>query len=178
MRHLELPDQLPSDHPTMIYMVGLPGSGKSTIVQQLMQKYDLQCVSGDQLKWMVYGKQFDATLEKDMLLTKHYRMLLFLLDKHSIVVDDCHLDTEYRDTLRNIAAHCSAHCRSIVMDTPLEECIRRDLQRKAEGGAYVGEEVITRMYNDHLSSGYPEEIYIPVTDTEKIPRTIPYLEGI
>lgn len=66
---------------------------------------------------------------------------------YSVVADATNLGG-WEDTLREIASWHDAQVKVEFLDTPLQECIKRDHERPSE--ERVGARVIRHMYNDFL----------------------------
>lgn len=138
----------------IIIMQGLPGSGKSTLAKELLGKGgNLVRINKDLLRTMLH---FDKWHFKNESLTKHVARMLakdFLSRNVSVIIDDTNLNPGTVQGWVDIAKEFDAKIEYHKLDTPIEECIRRDNKRKEEGQRYVGKTVIQKMamqYFDYL----------------------------
>lgn len=141
---------------TIFVMIGIPGSGKSTYANELLERngWPLVRINRDDLRNMFslsqrrnYCQQ-GSTLEKFIFDTK-FKLLKNCIDNGmNVILDDTHVTS---DNVKKI--HKFARERGdilvieIHMNTPVEECIERDSKR--EGFARVGEEVIRNFAKKH-----------------------------
>lgn len=127
--------------------VGLPGSGKSTWAREwvLEDPANRSRVNRDDLRTMLRGKLVwgDPDLERQVTLAQHATIRALLASGISVVSDDTNLKPPHLYQLLLIAQECGAEVSIHRMDTPVEECIRRDALRPPE--QRVGAEVIRRM---------------------------------
>lgn len=112
----------------VIWLTGLPASGKSTIANLLKNYYEKQNLSADILD----GDEIRKTLSKDLGFSpedrkEHNRRVIFvakLLSKNGIITI-VPLISPYRTT-REMARKEIPNFVEIFVKTSLEECIRRD----------------------------------------------------
>ena len=132
----------------VIILKGLPASGKSTIAKELVAKsgYNYQRINKDDLRHMLHDSQWSKNNEKIILKTRDALINLYLSEGKSVIIDDTNFHQPHIDTIKSIAEKYGAECEVRFIDTPLEECIARDLKRPNS----VGKDVIMRMYNQYL----------------------------
>lgn len=131
----------------LILTVGLPGSGKSTWAREWVAEDPSRRarVNRDDLRTMLRGKLVwgDRDLEEQVTIVQHISIRALLLRGISVVVDDTNLNQVTLDTLTSIGQVYGAQVVIQRMDTPVEECIRRDALRPPD--QRVGEQVIRKM---------------------------------
>ena len=130
----------------IIYMLkGLPASGKSTYAESMM---NIKRVSKDDLRAMINQGEYTKENEMFILDVRNYLIERALELGFDVVVDDTNLNPEHEKALHALAeAHRS--CVEVVeINTPVEECIKRDIARSNP----VGEDVIREMAEKH---GFP-----------------------
>ncbi len=130
----------------LLMLKGLPASGKSTYAKELVEKQDYYRVNKDDLRAMVHSGRWGKEREKFIL---HWRDTIVkdsLGGLKNVVVDDTNFAPKHEITLRAIAEVYGAKFEVKFFDTPIEECIKRDLARPNS----VGEKVIKQMYNQYL----------------------------
>lgn len=146
----------------IIMLKGLPGSGKSTWAKAKCKAdpYYVR-VNKDDLRAMMSGyrpgKDEDLILNwRDLLVTRA------LMIGKSVIVDDTNFHPKHEARLREIAALVQAQklvpieFAIITVDTPLEECLKRDLGRVNP----VGAKVIKQMYREYMQQAAPKPEYI------------------
>ncbi len=124
--------------PTVLWLTGLSGSGKSTISERvyatlLQQNYEVEHLDGDAVR-DVFPKTGFSREER----TAHLKKIGFLaskLQKHDVFVV-CSFISPYEDVRNYIREMCDDFTL-VYVSTPLEECERRDvkgLYEKARNG--------------------------------------------
>lgn len=139
----------------LLMLKGLPGSGKSTYAKELVRNDDWYRVNKDDLRAMVHDSQWGKEREKFILHWRDEIIKDSLGGLKNVVVDDTNLAPKHEITLRAIAHVYKAEFEVKFFDTPVEECIKRDLARPNS----VGSKVIVDMYNQFLKPG--PAIYTP-----------------
>jgi predicted kinase len=88
--------------PTLIAMVGLPRSGKSTIVRQLSEKHHAPIVKKDDIRLALHGQVYAAPAEPMVrAISKVMIHALFLSGHEWIIADETHYSREARDFVRD-----------------------------------------------------------------------------
>lgn len=131
----------------LVLTVGLPGSGKSTWAKQWVAEDPARRarVNRDDLRTMLRGELVwgDRDLEEQVTAAQRATVRALLEAGISVVVDDTNLNRARRGALISIGQAAGADVVIHQMDTPLEECIRRDALRPPH--QRVGEAVIRRL---------------------------------
>ena len=133
----------------LVLMRGLPGSGKSTKSKELLAEYgNAVRVNRDLLRSMLHCDVWSGKKER---ITKDVaKAIVGSLLLHSalgapekgsgvgvIIIDDCNLGQGTVESWRAVAKGLQAQFEIIRMDTPLEECLRRDALREKPVGRHV-----------------------------------------
>lgn len=145
--------------PKLIMMVGESGSGKSTKARELLEQgqkegRNIVRVNMDNIREMLFGKDssWDVRLKpanaKLTKLIEESAALDALFLDNDVIVDDTNISQKAQNDWRVFAKNRQADLEVIRMDTPFEECIRRDNLRT--GREHVGRAVIERQF---LQSG-------------------------
>jgi len=133
----------------VLILKGLPGSGKSAYAKELMDKEkDWVRVSRDNLRDMLYFKDFHWAKEKMLVrIMKEIIVDLVRIGKN-VIVDNTHLDPSHIEIVHDALVYSGVDTDVEIkfIDTPLDECIARDSLRSDS----VGETVIRKMYEKWL----------------------------
>jgi len=129
----------------LIVLQGLPASGKTTRALELVGM-GYKRVSKDDLRAMLDSGKFSIDNENFILNIQDIIIDYALLHGQKVVVDNTNLAQKHLNRIGTIADLHMVTPLVELMDTPLDECIERDKNRKNS----VGEDVITRMYNRYL----------------------------
>lgn len=131
----------------IIMTKGLPGSGKSTWAKKFVEEHGVKRVNKDDLRAMLDFGKWSKGNEKTIIKVRDEIIHTVLRSGNSIIVDDTNLHPKHEMRLREIASEYKAGFEvQDFTDVPLEECIKRDLQRNRS----VGKDVIVRMHRQFL----------------------------
>lgn len=131
----------------LIMMKGLPGCGKTTEAMRLVKEEGYKRVNKDDLRAMIDCSKHSKENEKNIVEARNLLVIHYLDSGYNVVVDDTNFHESNKDALIEIADNCDAEFEERFIDTPIDECIERDLKR---GDKSVGGDVIFRMYYQYL----------------------------
>ncbi|WP_433369673.1 AAA family ATPase [Actinoplanes sp. CA-142083] len=142
---------------------GLPASGKTTFARKLQPR--VVRVNRDDLRRMLHGERLYTQWSESQVTHAQRAAVEALLRAHAdVIVDDTNLRNktvrEWAEMAARLGASFEVHD---FTDVPLEECIRRDLERGAPD--QVGEEAIRRMHSRYLAG-------------RNLPLPVPYISDI
>lgn len=153
--------------------VGLPASGKTTYAKQRVAESggQLRRVNMDDLRAMLDNGNFSPGHESAALRAQDDIIIQSVRAGYDVIVDNTHINKRMPDRIRSALAPYDITWKvTDFLDVPADECIRRDLERKARGERNVGHEVIDRMARrtrnwllteDFLTDYYKPEKYTP-----------------
>ena len=128
----------------VLFMKGLPGSGKSTYAKELVTK-GWKRVNKDDLRAMMDNSNWSKENEKQVNDIQD-RLILDLVAKgHNVVVDNTHILGNHIERITGLiraSGYTDVDVSTHFMATPVSTCIARDLARPNS----VGKKVIRRMY--------------------------------
>ena len=135
-------------------MCGIPGSGKTTLSNELACQYKVIAYSCDDLR------------KHRPLKCGPFKPYIFglvrqsLLDGQSVVVDDLYITEDSRYELLSAISDIPCKKILIVLQTPLEVCIDRDRTRTSHN---LGQRAISHFYNKYqlpsMDEGWDEILY-------------------
>lgn len=139
--------------PILMMMIGLPGSGKSSIAENMMFESEKPIIhSSDKLREELYGNEDDQTNNEDLFVELHRRIKEDLRKGFNVIYDATNINKKRRIAfLRELTnIHCKHSCLMVM--TPYERCIELNKSRKRN----VPEEVIERMIKNWQPADYSE----------------------
>jgi predicted kinase len=128
---------------------GLPASGKTTFARKLQPQ--VVRVNRDDLRVMLHGRRLFTQWAEGQVTHAQRAAVEALLRAHAdVIVDDTNLRQKIVREWAELAAkfHAQFEVHDFT-DVPIEECIRRDLDRPED--VRVGEEAIRRMHARYLA---------------------------
>lgn len=128
-------------------MKGLPGCGKTTEAERLVKEEGYKRVNKDDLRAMIDCSKWSKENEENIIEARNLLVIHYLDNGFNVVVDDTNFHPSHAEELIDIADNCDAEFEERFIDTPIDECIERDLRRGAKS---VGGDVIFRMYYKYL----------------------------
>jgi len=128
---------------SLTMMVGLPGSGKSTIAKALSAiSPELKLISSDSIRQELYGDENKQGDPEEVFSLVNNRIHEALKSGTSVLYDATNLYRKSRQSvLASIPEGLDVLVRFWLVDTPLETCVARNASRER----VVPEEVIRRM---------------------------------
>ena len=141
---------------------GLPASGKSSAACEWIDKNpgEYKRVNKDLLRKMLDNSHYTKDNEKFVLHLQDMIILEALKEGKHVIVDNTNLLPAHIERIKQLVEEIAEVCiDDSFLQVPLEECIKRDLQRLDS----VGKDVIMQMYNKYL---------------KKEPTPVKYIEGL
>lgn len=127
-------------------LIGLPASGKSTKAKVMVgMAGNAVRLNKDLLRTMLHYDKFTGPNER---LTELAELAIAgeMLGKNiNVIVDDTNLNKNVINRWGVFAQTLGHKIESILVNTPMEECIRRDATRAINGERSVGKDVIINM---------------------------------
>lgn len=147
--------------PTLYMLIGLPGSGKSTIAKE--QKYEIkgEVFSSNELRKELFGTLDPRPKDNGKLFdTMHSRIKECLLSGKDAIYDATNIKKRRRiaflEKLKKVP--CKKVC--VVLVVPYEKCLEQNAKRAEQSLAEVPAEAIRNMYLEweppHKSEGWDE----------------------
>jgi protein phosphatase len=125
----------------VLMLVGPSGSGKSTFAARHFTATEI--LSSDDCRARVADDPAAQQVTDDAFALLHFTLDLRLKNRRFTVVDSTALRPSARAQIVATAAKRHTHVYALILDVPIEECVRRDDLRM---GRTVGQDVIVRQY--------------------------------
>lgn len=133
--------------PTLLMLKGLPASGKTSHARTLVDQGYVR-VNKDDLRAMLHNSKFTKGNENEVLQVRDNMITIALSKGKNVVVDDTNFEEKHKIRLQELANENNANLEVLFIDTPLEECIKRNELRANK----VPISVITKMHNRHIAA--------------------------
>jgi len=133
--------------PVLVMVKGLPASGKTTYARTLVDKGYVR-VNKDDLRAMMHNSKWSKGNEKQVLYARDTAVRNALFNGQNVIVDDTNFAPGHEATLRQIAQDTESNFEAVVIDTPLEECIKRNENRANK----VPVSVIVTMHSRYIAA--------------------------
>lgn len=132
-------------------MIGLPGSGKSTIAKELSKKQNAHVHSSDEIRHELYGNEDNQDNNEEVFKKLNERINRDLSNGKNVIYDATNLSYKKRKIfLHTIKTECIKECQLIAV--PYEECVNRNNKRNRK----VSQEVMKKMYKSFFVPQYYE----------------------
>lgn len=126
-------------------MKGLPGSGKSTLVKQLVKDSgNAGRINRDDLRAMLFDSVWSGPREQVVVAVEKAIAQVLLKNKMTPIVDDTNLTHKHEDMWKGFCNENNLEFEKQDMETDLATCIERDKNRLNP----IGEVIIQRMALD------------------------------
>lgn len=138
--------------PLLICMVGLPRSGKTTIVRDLMKKHNAPVVRRDDIRLALHGQRYQSLAEPFIKAISDVMIRSLFLSGHDTVICD---ETNFSRAARNYHKAPSHRTVFYHVDTGVDVCCERAVSTGQEDLIPV----ITEMQQRWEPLGDDEERY-------------------
>lgn len=139
----------------LIVMCGIPASGKTTLSSLFASEYNNKLHHFDD-----YANAFHPEKSKDALHQMWSDIYQELQNGDDVICDNVHITKEMRADILNAVSNVSCKKICVVLTTPIEECIKRNANRKARLPDFVLYDMHNKFEPPSLDEGWDEIIYI------------------
>lgn len=140
----EIMIQPPKPNFQLLLLVGAPGSGKSTVREQLLaQNPGLKVISMDERRKELTGDVNDQSRNNEVFGWQQRELRKAMEARQNTVIDATNTSRKLRRVLWDIARENGALCSAIYFDLTLETLLERNSKREKR----VPDEVVKRFYN-------------------------------
>jgi predicted kinase len=108
--------------PTLLSLLGLPRSGKSTITARLRRELGVPVVNADSIRLALHGQRYEALAETFVFAIREVMVRSLFNAGHDLVIYD---ETNFSRATRNRMKSSKWDNLYLVVDTPAEVCKER-----------------------------------------------------
>lgn len=135
----------------IILLVGVPGSGKTTLAAKIAQK-GFTIMNADSIRHELYGDASDQGDPQEVFKIFFERMEVHMKDGTDLIIDNTNANPKHRKQILDRAKQFEYNDVQLwLMDTPLNVCIARNKNRER----VVAEDVVANMHMSLNRSGRP-----------------------
>ena len=139
----------------MFYVLcGIPGSGKSTIATQLAKEQNAKVYSYDTVR---HESKLGAFEDICTLICQN--IISDLSDGHNVIYDAPNHKLIYRQDILNAISDIPCKKICVVLLTPFEECLKRNVNRETRLPDFVLHEIYSNFELPTLDEGWDEILY-------------------
>jgi len=136
----------------IILMIGVPGSGKTTLAQKIAEK-GWKYINADSIRLELYGNAAEQGDKDEVFALFFTRLEELMLEGVDVIIDNTNLNPKQR---KPILERCEkfgyADIQLWLLDIPLEICLERNRSRDR----IVPEDIISNMFMELNKSGRPK----------------------
>ncbi len=136
----------------LVLLVGIPGSGKTTLAQRLIAK-GYKCLNADSIREELYGDPAEQGDKEEVFGIFFKRLEEAFAQGLDIVIDNTNLNFKQRKPILERAAKAGySDIQLWLMDVPLDICLARNQMRERS----VQEDIVANMFMELNRSGRPK----------------------
>lgn len=143
------------NRPTLILLVGVPGSGKTTYAKKYIEKKSAVHLSSDTIRKELYGDESIQGNPAEVFSLMQKRAVESLNEGHDVLYDATNVTRKDRASIIGICpkfAKIEAH----IIWAPIETCIERDSVRERTVGKAVIDKMLKRFQALYYDEGIDE----------------------
>ena len=133
-------------------MIGVPGSGKTTLAQKIAEK-GWKYINADSIRLELYGNAAEQGDKEEVFALFFTRLEELMLKGVDVIIDNTNLNPKQR---KPILERCEkfgyADIQLWLLDIPLEICLERNRSRDR----IVPEDIVSNMFMELNKSGRPK----------------------
>ena len=148
--------------PTLILLVGVPGSGKTTYAQKYMQEHtNVIHLSSDNIRKELWGDESIQDNNNEVFTLMQTRAIDALNNGRSVIYDATNITRKDRSYIINLCPKfVKIECH--IIWAPIETCIERDAERERTVGKAVIDKMLKRFQPVWFDEGIDEiKIVLP-----------------
>lgn len=138
----------------LVVMVGVPGSGKTTLAKKLVEK-GFHYLNADSIRRELYGSEAEQGDKEQVFALFFQRLEVALEAGLDVVVDNTNINMRQRKPILERAQRFDyTDIQLWLLDVPLDVCLRRNSARER----IVPDDIIANMFMELNRSGRPQRL--------------------
>lgn len=149
--------------PYVVMGVGIPGSGKTTVLREVAKHLDISRISPDEIREELIGSQASQSVNAEAWSEAYQRVQAALELGRSAIVDATHTEAFRRpQTVDMYRSFGAAAVVAVVFDTPLEVAKERNATRERVVPEYALDKMHAALMREPVSTdeGFDEVITV------------------
>lgn len=146
---------------TTVYMlIGLPGSGKSTIAANLAEKYMADIYNADSIREELYG---DASIQgnpQEVFGKLYMRARDDVSIGRPVILDNTNITKKVRKKAMNAFRNCDVRYVAVWIETNIEECKKRNASRERVVPEWVIDRMASQFQEPTLMEGFDDIVHV------------------
>ena len=136
----------------LILLVGIPGSGKTTLSKKIVAK-GFHYMNADSIRHELYGDEKTQGDPAEVFAIFFQRLEAAMAEKLSIIIDNTNLNPKHRKEILDRAIQFSYDDVQLwLLDVPLATCLERNRNRDRA----VEDDIVSNMYHELYKNGRPK----------------------
>ena len=145
--------------PTLVIMIGLPGSGKSTIAAEIKNAgSNVEIFSSDTYREKICGNEDDQSKNNEIFEALYKDLLNAVLLGKNAILDATNVTRKDRKRCLDKLKHLALHRVAYFVDATVDDCIARDKARSRSVGEHVIDKFLRRFEFPQKFEGFDEII--------------------
>lgn len=149
--------------PTFYMLVGLPGSGKTTIAKRIIESDPTVVhISSDAIRGELWGDESIQNNPNEVFKVMQERTILTLRQGYSVIYDATNITRKNRRSILDmLAPWVNKQC--LICWAPVEVCVERDKARERTVGPAVIDKMLRRFEAPYYDEGF-DSIQVAISD--------------
>ena len=137
-----------------IMLVGLPGSGKSSVAQKLSITENAVIHSSDTLREELFGDVNECNRNDELFNELHHRIKSDLQEGKNIIYDATNINYKKRKAFLDGLKKFDVHKQCVLVATPYEKCLSQNTSRERQVPEYVTKRMYMNIYIPQYYEGW------------------------
>lgn len=151
-------DNFVNKNTVLLMLIGLPGSGKSSLAKELCQSGKIPkntvILSSDELRKELYGDEENQAHNAELFDELHKRIRKNLESGVSVIYDATNIDKKRRVAYLNSISHIPCVKIAMAVMTPYDVCVKRNQMRDRKVPEYAIRRMLMNWTPPHIHEGF------------------------
>lgn len=141
---------------SLIVLIGLPGSGKSTVAKDLQERENTVIHSSDKLREYLFGDINKCSKNEELFNELHKRIKQDLLNGKNVIYDATNISHKKRKAFLDNFKKIDCYKDCYLIATPYEQCLFQNNQRERKVPEYVLKNMYKNFFIPQFYEGWDE----------------------